>query len=400
MVRNNGRPEGTGEGKSIPVALDDQLFTIADAIGVVQDSDPKSKGAILQPFVGQFLFDDKDGKHYAPIFSGIAYTAKASERGNVVLEWVFGHPKAAVVGQGRYIAFNEQNWEQELGDDTFFYKQSMKDSWALEDSDGLRGRSVGIRPIAGGWQNKMTTFINREEVFSKIPVSILNFGEHGAFYLEWAATCIKSKTRLFALQVAETEHRIAGIPTWLKDALDNMSGMIQDALFDTPVQIEALNAYRKAVEDPQVIAAGFDVVGRGKLEFEKMVWMPNVRSLNRCHLRSAWTLAFNGKHTTAKLLTSYDYDKESLAGIVEIVSSRKERQTFRGHMHGFCTTRGILGLGGIENMGHKLYASYPEKFAGTKHENLLIKGKFVLEVDEGMPFGTLRVERVDSVQKL
>ena len=52
MVRNNGRSEGTGEGKSLPVSLKSPIHDIMHVMQKVLESDSNARGVILQPFVG------------------------------------------------------------------------------------------------------------------------------------------------------------------------------------------------------------------------------------------------------------------------------------------------------------------------------------------------------------
>ena len=63
---------------------------------------------------------------------------------------------------------------------------------------------------------------------------------------------------------------------------------------------------------------------------------------------------------------------------------------------------GMLGLGGDVYLQSNLESHYPSTVNLNKlaTKNLLIRGKFILEVDQSVPFGVLRVERIDEVKEL
>lgn len=405
MVRNNGRPEGTGEGQSIPVALDEPLEHIAGKVGIVQRSDPDAQGALLQPFVGQFAFRSKyDGTAYAPFLSGIAYTAGATESGNAVIEWVFGHPAKAVGGEASYLAFNRQTMDTELAHRNIFYGKG-KETFVLKDMGGSRYRKLYLSRDFADWSEGIPHICDVHKIFRPLQVAILALG--GAHYLEWAITYVNKQAQMFALQISEVGRKFAGIPTWLHQALEHADELMREAEVDDAAELKKLKElYKKAAEDPHTIAAGFDVLGRNRQEFGVMIWLPEIEGLDGCWRKSdpktePAIFAFSGSKIPAQSITAYRIaDKVNIGAVVEIVSKRN-KETFKAHFNGYCETRGMLGLGGVEDMREKLYALFPKEPATSVGAGgLIIRGKFVLDVDECLPFGTLRVERVDSVEKI
>lgn len=396
IVRNNGAPEGTGEGKSIPIKLDASPKQVIDLMERVQHSDTHAKGVLLMPFVGQRIMDDDRvyREVFAPLFGGIAYTAPCTERGNAVIEWAYGHPAKVMRGGGHYAAFNAENLEQQANVDLFgktrephalnrFFDYGLKIDRVFKGGDFIDDTARGGRHFL-------------KNIFE----AVLALGEHGKVYLEWGLTAIGSQMQAFAFQASEFSGTLSGIPTWMHTALRDFRKLVIESGEDVS-DLDALKArYEQAVADPRVVAAGFDLVGKERREFDTLLWHFDTDELYTCEEKKA--LLALSTHSRTNMLALYhgvQPVEETVGGVVELLSGRKQ-DTFKAHMHGFCSSRGILGLGGVERMDHKLYALLPPGKKYYENEPLVLKGKFVLEVDETIPFGTMRVERIDSFKRV
>ncbi len=409
FIRNNGKPQGTGEGVSRIVRLDLSEKLVKVLANRVIKSDPQAEGVMFQPVVGQSF-------HiyywFTPFVSGIAYTPECSERKNAIVEWVYGHPALAVEGGGRYVAFNKKTLKEEVE----YIDLSMQDNIkvvALREPEFFPGYSFGNefaslrtdKHARMGFLEEMFREIveneGKRELFKKLFEAVLKIGEHGPLYLEWAATSIYGQVKLFALQISEFEGKLAGLPTLMAGKLLEL---VRDAQLPENTEFRNLKAlYGKAVEDPHVFAVGFDVVGKHKKEFDTMIWMPNGKQLKRgdIFLASTSLLVWDcGPVTTRDILSDQFGKGMMVGGIVEWTAQAGDVHPFRGHFGEYCRRHSIPGLGNIQRMEDKLYALFPSGFKeGPKHW-LLIKGKFVLEVDESIPFGTLKVLEVKDVRKL
>ncbi|MDD5337533.1 MAG: hypothetical protein PHS02_03560 [Candidatus ainarchaeum sp.] len=402
MLRNNGDPKGTGKGDSLLTPLDASLEAVINTIALVQHSDPEARGVILQSFVGQFMLkNEREGTCFAPFLSGIAYTPEATERKNAIIEWVFGHPASAVRGAGNYLAFNDQNIEGELAS-TQFYGEDKQTSLLMDqrDSGGRIEISTHFDEIL--WMNQAANIPipKVKELMGKVAAGVMAFKQ--ALYLEWALTYIKDEPLLFALQVSEVINKLAGLPTRMHNVLHRLPDLMSQACVRTASSdMENFKKrYMQALENPQVIAAGFDIAGKDRQEFTKMVWLPDITDLKDAFGEEPFVLALDRRITVQKVL-QHQVESCGLRGIVEIDCIERTSSTFRGHVHGFCGTEDILGLSGVENMSHKLSPLLPKEYEAYKGlSELRITGKFVLKVDETVPFGTLTVKRIDGVKKL
>ena len=393
MFRNNGRPEGTGEGRSEPDCFGHGGRHYLWRLNDIQKSDANAKGVIMQPFVGQKLFElDEATSLCGPHLSGIAYTKAATERGNAIVEWVYGHPAGAVAGYGNYVAFDENSIGSESDNLKIYSKDKM--IFALKDCNrGSNDRKVEIA------QEKISEGIghgiNDVALLGKVMEAVLRFGENGAYYLEWALTKIAGNASLFALQASEFSGKLAGLPTWMHTALQNFGVHDKERLNDDADLRRLKRLYEEAVGDPAVLAAGFDTVGTGKKTFSRLAWKPLDNEL--MYLPSepfiiAYTMDISPQTVIKEVM-----ERDLNDGFVEL-SRIAAHNPLRGHAAGYGLSHDVLGLGGVEDMSHKLEAIVPEGF--QRYGNAIIEGKFVLEVDSRIPFGTLRVERVDCSSPL
>ncbi|MFH0817651.1 MAG: hypothetical protein V1909_03385, partial [Candidatus Micrarchaeota archaeon] len=61
----------------------------------------------------------------------------------------------------------------------------------------------------------------------------------------------------------------------------------------------------------------------------------------------------------------------------------------------------VPGLGNTTVMKERMFSLFPEKSSGYKgKKGLLIKGKFVVEVNQSIPFGVFSAIEVNSVTAL
>ncbi|MCX6770246.1 MAG: hypothetical protein NT051_06280 [Candidatus Micrarchaeota archaeon] len=417
VIRNNGIPRGAGIGNTefmLQSAGLDGLFLCYRNVGA---SDQTADGAIFQQFGGMemklgkqtinvFGTDVAFGEKtfYAPIIGGIAYTA--------VLQWVYGHPKAAVDGKGNYYAF--------------YGKDSMGEPIISNSSiHALEKEYPQPHPVELG-SNEGTDFMNRYssaamELLGSVAESVSMLGKYGAYYIEWAGAILDGKMQKLALQVAVfSSPLLAGLDSRTQARLDEFPEKLGHAIagLELNPQTKRLKSlYEKAINDPRTIAVGFDVVGVRKQVHNSLLYTADSNFFaNHKQDVSLFIIdpknIYLGEPEVKSTFECMPIKKTSSIGIVEIGKSPSRKTagdgdstfgfcgqgTFRGHLHGFFTEKGMLGLSGTQFMKEKRLALLPEKL-DTK-DSAIMRGKFVLEVDESLPFGTLRVERIDDVKLL
>ncbi|MFA6907621.1 MAG: hypothetical protein WC263_02235 [Candidatus Micrarchaeia archaeon] len=402
------------------VLIDEKLGKIIEKMEQSQASDPDAKGVILQLPVGQLVRTSREFEVYLPLMSMIAYTPEATERGNAIIKWVPGHPSLAVKGAGRYVAFNENDGKIDFG----------FDMWREPPTEAGCEKIVRSNMhtfVADGRASIYTLDAIRElpkKVQRRLERNLFDFmmkiGKESALYFELMMTAINGKVGIYPVQVSEVKNKLAGVPTWIFDSFMNMGKRLEDSTVKNSAQMSKMlknpaeyaptddferlkELYRVAMEDPHVVAAGFDVVGREKKRFGTIHWAP--RGL-------ADVVAFGDKSTLVcwdfggleVMSQAIEKGEVAMGGLVEIQSHRVNG-TFWGHAHGACESQNIPALGGVEYVEKKLIGLMPGQDEGEKKEllwkgNLILKGDFLLDVDQAKPFGTLRVERIDSVERI
>ena len=408
MVRNNGSPCGTGKGYSGLLLLDEPLERIAEVANYSQESDKDAQGVILQLPVGQPM-GNRRYQHFLPILSGIAYTTPSSARGNAEVQWVPGHAAGAVAGLGEYVAFNEERMRYEMRRvDLLGWKEpSMRDNKSPCISY-LTYDCVRDKYNYGGGTWTISTKMELDEMgpelraalLERLFTGVLKIGKEGPLYLEWAMTCIGGKINLFALQVAEYAEKRAGLPTEVKRWTDDFRKNLAFALMsekpdeDTPLETALRCLYEKAAQDERVIFTGFDVVGIEKREFDTLVWMNDKEDVKKLKGKNV-AIVYDGDNLTSRMIANMMPD---VGGLVE--ERRGGEDTFKGHIEGNFYDEDIIGIGSVEGMERKLFTLYPEKFDNAIMARTIMKGRFTMDVDAGIPFGTLRVDRLDSVERL
>ncbi len=168
-----------------------------------------------------------------------------------------------------------------------------------------------------------------------------------------------------------------------------------------------------ATEDPAIAAFGFDLVGNKTMEFGEMLWPPTFehRSPGNPSVFTN-TAQSSGLICPSRLLVvdgdqlgveqiKHFMNRGELLGVVLWNETSDTNHTFRGHFGQNCSESSALGFSVSRQMKGKLFSKFPAQFEHLKNQgDLLIKGKFVLEVDEARPFGTLKVLEVSEVQKI
>ncbi|MFA6907620.1 MAG: hypothetical protein WC263_02230 [Candidatus Micrarchaeia archaeon] len=399
MVRNNGSPTGTGKGHSGLLLLDEPPERVVEAANYSHESDKDARGVILQLPVGQAM--GSSYQHFLPILAGIAYTAPASVRGNAEIQWVPGHAAMAVAGLGEYVAFNGKSIGYEM-------KNTQLVDWKVPSMNDTRRPFVGYitydekrnkySTAGGAWAaDTLNELVDigpklRKSLKERLFQSVLKLGGAGPLYLEWAMTCIGGKINLFALQVAEYAEKRAGLRTEVKKWTENFGNVLKEArLAKTREETALEELYEKAAQDERVIFAGFDVVGHDRREFDTLVWTTD--------RHEAW------RQEGRNIAIVYSCESGAIsAGGPKVGGLVEERHgdvhTFRAHMEGYCDDEDIVGIGTVEDMSSKLLTLYPEKFNGVFMASIVMKGRFTMDVNAGIPFGTLKVDGLDSVEKL
>ncbi|MFA6328371.1 MAG: hypothetical protein WCY41_02920 [Candidatus Micrarchaeia archaeon] len=404
MMRNNGSPKGTGKGDSVPMFLEASENEVRRTFNRIMDSDNEATGVIMQPFVGQRLqlFENyKDERVFAPYVSGIAYTAKATARGNAVIEWVYGHPERAVNGAGHYLAFNKDTLERELKEVQWqFADKEVAALRADHDACGeprLEMRSFDT-PSAG---SGMATYADAR-LLKKVMSSVLMLGDAGALCIEWALTTIGKTTRLFALQVSEAEGMLPGNPAWMHEALGNYQSLVREAVPDChegeSYDYRRLQRmYANALENPKVIAVSFDAVGEGTRVYDALFWKLDVIDVTRLAKKAVMPaiMAFTSD-SPAKAMLVEAQKRECRDSLVEL-SRGSTHETFRGHARAFALTHDFLAMGTGTIMEHKLREMVEAAGFGWA-SRIKINGKFAIKVSEKEPFATLEAIRVDGVE--
>lgn len=410
IYRDNYGPEGTGEGFSKILRIDTSEnirdFTISKVIA----SSPHSDSFIIQLVVGQPIIANSENLLYSspheafvPVISGVAYTQGCTVRKNAVVEWVYGHPASAVEGKGRYVSFNSKSISNEVNHLDLSITQPIRIPPGLFEWPAtlmLDGDKILKQAF-----DKVISEKELKKLFKDLFSGILQLGKNGDFYIEWAMTYVNQEGQRFLLQISEFERKLAGLPTKLHYEC-------VDALRHSAVRgnEELRKIYQDALLDPRTIAAGFDVSGRMNKEFDTIIWKPHSKTLDELKNRKErYLLTFERREVGINHIRYY-IPTGNIQGIVELnksnvvsslLTTKDCNHTFRTHFDGFCAKHGIPGLGSTTTMAKRLYAQFPEKFSGYKgKQRLLITGKFVLEVDEQVPFGVLKVLEVTSVESL
>ena len=408
MVRNNGSPQGTGKGQSRLLLLSEPAERIAEEAKYSQESDKNAQGVILQLPVGQPMGNRGD-QHFLPILSGIAYTAPASERGNAEVQWVPGHAAMAVAGMGEYVAFNEKSMEYEMKRvDLLRWKEPKMEDSRMPCISYLNYDCVRDKyDYSGGTWARHTIHdlselghTKQQALLESLFMGVLKLGKEGPLYLEWAMTCIGGKINLFALQVAEYAEKRAGLRTEVKEWTGNFWKTLKNAELgfvsheNGPEERALQELYEKAAQDERVLFAGFDVVGIEKREFDTLVWTNDKEDVKRLKGKNV-AIVYDGYNITSRMIAN---TMPSVGGLVE--EQRGGEDTFRGHIEGNFYDEDIIGIGAVEGMERKLLTLYPEKFDNAIMARTKMIGKFTMDVNAGIPFGTLRVDRLDSVERL
>ena len=414
VIRNNGTSRGAGIGTTSFLLNDADPSTVSFCYYDVMGSDKSADGAIFQQFAGSEMALGKK-KYFAPIISGIAYTGPCTRTGNAVLQWVYGHPKSAVEGKGNYFAFNSP--EVSFPDNVKY-----PIVYALERHDEHKY----LKPlfiIAEHEQFMQENWYPAREVFRKIAASVHELGKYGAYYLEWAGDVFSNEVRRFALQVHEVvDAKLPGLDNATQSALDKFSGNLGNALTGLTEYVgkneitgdhkRLQELYEQAIYDPNVIAVGFDVVGNKRQRHASMLITDEENLFS--HYKHDISLSLinpESIYINEKLVKQWfrDVPQEitSSIGIVEMGTSPhrvKPEQgghwNFRAHMHGFFKEKGILGLSGTHFMPEKLNKLMPENASNEKMMNIILNGEFILDIDESMPIGTLRIEKIDSFERV
>ena len=396
MLRDNGEPEGTGSGRSFPAFLDLQDDELMGALNAISRSNPKANGVLLQPFVGQPLFKDEYyGECYGPMISGVAYTQEATERKNAFVRLVYGHPSRAMEGKGTYVAFNPSNYKEEASKDYYPVFESYPMSVLVNKPDWDEKRNVRIETVIksnvdiskfGGYWG------DRDELFKNIFRHVIALGQYGPLYIEFALTCVNEKISFICLQICEFHDKLAGLQSEIQHSLESFGQRKTQAGVRKADEKRLVELYNAAVHDKNVIAAGFDVVGRRRQEFDRIIWRPKT-----CNYRDDLKfgkpplVAYDVSDLGSETAEGFDN-----GGMVELTRPDK-RNTFDVHRGGYCRARKIIGMGSVEYMPYKLKGISEQPIGDAA--NLLINCKAVFEVDSRIPFGTLRIESIGSVER-
>ncbi|MCX6771283.1 MAG: hypothetical protein NTX79_04465 [Candidatus Micrarchaeota archaeon] len=397
MLRDNGEPEGTGSGRSVPTHLDLQGDELQDALAMIAQSNPKANGVILQPFVGQPLFKDEFyGMCYGPIISGVAYTQEATERKNAFVRLVYGHPSKAVEGEGVYVAFNQSNYKGEASKDYYPIFESDPISVLVDKPYWCETRNARIELVQksnrdnqlfGGYHHP------KDEFFEEIFRNVIALGQYGPLYIEFALTCVNEKMSFMCLQICEFRDKLAGLPTEIQHSLEHFGKTKGKASVGGADEELLKELYNGAVHDKNVIAAGFDVAGKGNREFAEIIWRPRNEYYKDMAFEKPPLVVYDTDDFGTRGAAGFEN-----GGLVEWIRARG-MHTFDVHRGGYCRVRNIIGMGSVERMPYKLQEISKLRVDAAK-VSLLIKGKAALEVDASIPFGTLRIERIDSVEPL
>jgi len=405
VIRNNGIPRGAGIGTTKFIQQSADFDKLSLCHYEVKESDKDADGVLFQQFGGmEMKFGNTTA--YAPIISGIAYTGPCTKSGSIMLNWVYGHLKGAVEGKGNYYS--------PLGEDPISDMQIRNEGiYALEKHS--HHPYLNPLPLFSEYQHFMCDYRpHSRDLIRDISKSVEALGKDGAFYMEWAAIVIDGTAHKIALQVAEvTDTLLAGLDNKTQALLDNFDKSLEIAFSGKilPLAQDIQSRYDKAIFDPNVVAVGFDVVGRKKQTYDSLVYLRNDRktaellsSGMQLFLIEAGEIYLN--ESSMKIAFGRKpIEKTSKIGIVEAGHSTVRtspanggHSNFRGHMHGFFTEKGITGLSGTQFMKEKLLALVPGQ--PKTLNDAIMRGKFVLDVDESVPIGTLRVESIDSVEEL
>ncbi len=405
MMRNNGKPQGTGEGRSEPVFFGIDEQGAGWTFHAIMESDRNAVGVIMQPFVGQrlnVLEQVEDEKIFAPLMSGIAHTKSA--RDNVVIMWNYGHPSQAVGGGGHYLAFNKATLERELDKIRWRHTDDTVNG-LLADKDIYNKPRLEMRPFFTASKGKELSDGSLDApLLRKVMLAVLNLGKSGPLYVEWALTRIGNDVRLFALQIAEPIGLLPGTPTWMHNMLREYQGLAREAGIPGSCDINESEDYRRlrkkygeALEKPETIAVSFDAVGEGSREYDILIWKPSI--LKRMGLTE--------KPAIVAYHSSVDCNTPQVLGII---SRRKNRDalfeisrgdknaSLAGHASERMDMDGLLGMGRGAVMEHRLREMAGAAGLAWSDSGMRIFGKFSIKTSEKEPFAALEAHSVERIE--
>ena len=407
MMRNNGKPQGTGEGRSEPVFFDIDEQGAEWTFHAIMESDKNTVGVIMQPFVGQrlnVLERVEDEKIFAPLMSGIAHTESA--RDNMVIMWNYGHPSQAVGGGGHYLAFNKATLERELGEIRWQLADAEVNG-LLVDKDIYNMPRLDIRPFFTASKGKeLSAGSSDASLLRKVMLAVLNLSKSGSLYVEWALTRIGSDVRLFALQIAEPIGLLPGLPTWMHNMLREYQGLATEARIPGCDRIDETEDYGRlkkmygeALEKPETIAVSFDAVGEGSREYGILIWKPDILK----------QMGLTEKPAIVAYKSSIDCNTPQVLGILSRRKNRDalfeisrggENSSLRGHVSERMDMDGLLGMGRGTVIEHRLREIV--EAAGLKWSGygMRIFGKFSIKTSEKDPFAVLEAHSVERVEDI
>ena len=414
FIRDNGTAAGTGENESKVLSADAPTNKIIQTMEQIQDSSKGAQGVVLNPFAGQLLRDDGGIKTYAPIFGWIAYTREATARGNAVLEWTLGHPKGAVGnGDVQYCAFSPASMRQELRAVSQYPTQKP---FALLDKGS--GATLELQEIANGAfhsQNiKGTVWALPylvQDAFQGLFPAILRLGGE-PLYFEGATLFINGAWQHIVLQASHVKEKLAGLATgdfeFLKNkahAVMNAPSMAGEVSGDMR---KPLAFYAAAMDNPQVIGAGFDVAGNGSKTFSTLYYCFGKLSILQDIFDPDAMVAYADHEWHIDTIMTNLGREDFSFGAFFAVDGMKFEMSFRGHAHGYFSEKGLFGFCST----HERRSDFLQESIWARHfsallpaefrhvNNLKLKGRFRIEVDQSLPFAKVVVEEINGVERI
>ena len=330
-----------------------------------------------------------------------------------MLEWTLGHPKGAVGdGDTQYCAFNTASMRHEL---QAIVQSPSEGPYVLLDKADCRAPELGrvangifFPQNASGGYDDLPSRAN--EAFRSLFPALLRLGGK-PLYFEGATAFVNNAWHHIILQVAEMKSKLPGLSTLDMAYLENEAVHILNypGVEGTVTGDKRMlgGLYANAIEDPNVICAGFDVAGKGNRDFSTLYYSPSKLSVLKGISDPNAMLAYNDQEHHIPIITRGITEGDYFFGGIwsfNIMASK----TFRGHVRGYFERRGILGVciamdkkanNALEwAMNRHFRNLLPEEFRYSG--NLKLTGKFRMEVDETIPFAKVAVEEITGVERI
>jgi len=249
------------------------------------------------------------------------------------------------------------------------------------------------------------------QAFRNLFPALLRLGGE-PLYFEGATLFINGAWQHMLLQIAHAKDKLAGLATGDFNFLKNKVHAIVDAP-DMAGEISGdlrnlMDLYAAALENPNVIGAGFDVAGNGSKAFPTLYYCYGKLSQLQDIFDPNAMVAYSDQEWHIGTIIANLGRKEFSFGAFFAIDSMKFENTFRGHAHGYFSEKGLFGFCSaqerrLDSLSDRVWirhfrALLPDEF--LRLNNLKLTGKFRIDVDSSLPFAKVVVEEITGVESI